>query len=111
MPLLESIARKRRSQLPGLGSRGRSNPWRLALPARRAVLENALGFLPEKKRLVVALRHYEGLTLSETAQAMGTDTGTVRSLLDDAVARLARALLKADEAEARKSGTLRKRAA
>jgi DNA-directed RNA polymerase specialized sigma24 family protein len=106
MPLLETLARTSPSRLLGKGSSQKGKrSWYMPLPARRAVLEKSLGLLPAKKRLVVALRHYEGLTLMEMAQAMGTDVDNVRSLLDEAVARLSRALLKADEEAQRKPTT------
>ncbi|MBD3337002.1 MAG: hypothetical protein GF355_15925 [Candidatus Eisenbacteria bacterium] len=101
MPLLETLARTRPTRLPGSTPGRRAKSWNLPLKDRRAVLHKALTLLPERKRVAVALRHYEGLTLSEMAQALSTDVPTVRALLDDAVARLARALIKADEASQR----------
>lgn len=103
MPLLETIARSSPAKLFGKGTSGAAGSWHLPLSSRRAVLEKALGLLPARKRLVVALRHYEGLTLTEMAHAMGTDKDSVRGLLDDAVARLSRALLKADDEARRRS--------
>jgi DNA-directed RNA polymerase specialized sigma24 family protein len=111
MPLLETIARTSPHRLLGKGSARRMRSWHLPLAARRAVLEKALGLLPMKKRLVVALRHYEGLSLTEMAQAMGSDVETVRSLLDDAVVRLSRALLKADEEMVQRASVERRKAA
>ncbi|MBU1701731.1 MAG: hypothetical protein KJ970_14820 [Candidatus Eisenbacteria bacterium] len=97
MALLETLARTKPAKLPGSQTPRRAVSWHMPLKDRRAVLQKAFTTLPERKRLVVALRHHEGLNLQEMAQALCTDVETVRALLDDAVARLARALIKADE--------------
>lgn len=44
--------------------------------------------LPERQRQVVALRFYEGLSVAETAAAMGSSEGTVKSQCARALARL-----------------------
>ncbi|WP_310961646.1 SigE family RNA polymerase sigma factor [Nocardioides terrisoli] len=44
--------------------------------------------LPERQRQVVALRYYEGLSVAETAAAMGSSEGTVKSQCARALARL-----------------------
>lgn len=50
---------------------------------RRAVLR-----LPEPYRVVVALRHYEGLRFREVAEVLGLPEGTVKSRMAEALDRL-----------------------
>lgn len=51
-------------------------------------LWQALGRLPRKQRAVVVLRFFEDLSVAQTAAAMGTSTGTVKSQLSKAMAKL-----------------------
>jgi RNA polymerase sigma-70 factor (sigma-E family) len=61
-------------------------------PAERIVVIRALGSLPYRQRVCVALRYYEGLTTEEVAQTLGISTGTVKSQTHKAMARLRRLL-------------------
>jgi RNA polymerase sigma-70 factor (sigma-E family) len=65
--------------------------------ADRAMLLGALGVLPQQQRDVVVLRYYEGMSTAETAQALGISTGTVKSTLHRALARLRTELERQDE--------------
>ena len=56
------------------------------------VLRQALDSLPPRMRAVVALHHVAGLTVAETAAAVGRSENTVKSQLREALARLRRAL-------------------
>ncbi|AEW94967.1 RNA polymerase ECF-subfamily sigma factor [Streptantibioticus cattleyicolor NRRL 8057 = DSM 46488] len=56
--------------------------------ADRAMLMNALRVLAPKQRQVVVLRHWEQMSTEETARALGMSTGTVKSTLHRALARL-----------------------
>ncbi|MET7764741.1 SigE family RNA polymerase sigma factor [Streptomyces sp. NPDC005336] len=56
--------------------------------ADRALLMDILGVLAPKQRSVVVLRHWEQMTTEETAEALGMSTGTVKSTLHRALARL-----------------------
>lgn len=59
-----------------------SDPERLAMVAwDRAWLERALGELPPMQRMAVVLRHQEGLSYEEIAQAMNLPLGTVKTCL------------------------------
>jgi RNA polymerase sigma-70 factor (ECF subfamily) len=57
-----------------------------------AVLEAAIGRLPQGQRIVFIMRHYEGLKLGEIASALGLAEGTVKRQLHAAVYRLRAAL-------------------
>ena len=56
--------------------------------AYRALLMDILGVLAPKQRSVVVLRHWEQMSTEETAAALGMSTGTVKSTLHRALARL-----------------------
>lgn len=56
--------------------------------ADRAMLLSALRVLAPKQRQVVVLRHWEQMSTEETARALGMSTGTVKSTLHRALARL-----------------------
>ncbi len=56
--------------------------------ADRALLMDILGVLAPKQRSVVVLRHWEQMSTEETAAALGMSTGTVKSTLHRALARL-----------------------
>lgn len=64
--------------------------------AVRDQLERGFRRLPDEQRIVVVLRHYVGLSLVETADAMGVPIGTVQSRHNRAMRGL-RAALDADE--------------
>jgi RNA polymerase sigma-70 factor (sigma-E family) len=81
----------------------RRRPWRrerpVAFPVEeraappdptedRLVVRAALAALPPRRRAVLVLRFYEGLSVEETAAAMGTTTGTVKSQTARALAAL-----------------------
>ncbi len=66
-----------------------------AVDDRHAVVA-ALALLPARQRVAVVLRHLGGATEAETARAMGTSVGTVKSQTSKALARL-RTLLEDDE--------------
>ena len=57
-----------------------------------AVLEAEIARLPPGQRLVFTMRHHEGLTLSEIADALDLAEGTVKRQLHAAVHRLRAAL-------------------
>jgi RNA polymerase sigma-70 factor (sigma-E family) len=61
----------------------------------RMVLEEALRRMPPRRRAVLVLRFFEGLSVEETAAAMGSGTGTVKSQTARGLAAL-RELLPAD---------------
>ncbi|WP_023587230.1 SigE family RNA polymerase sigma factor [Streptomyces thermolilacinus] len=56
--------------------------------ADRALLMDVLKVLAPKQRSVVVLRHWEQMSTEETAAALGMSTGTVKSTLHRALARL-----------------------
>jgi RNA polymerase sigma-70 factor (sigma-E family) len=56
--------------------------------ADRIVLRQALSQLPSRRRAVLVLRFYAGLSVEETAEALGCTTGTVKSQTARALATL-----------------------
>jgi RNA polymerase sigma-70 factor (ECF subfamily) len=65
---------------------------RLLEHERSAVVQDAVAALPPLQREVVILFEYEGQSLAEIADIVETDTGTVKSRLHRARARLRKAL-------------------
>jgi RNA polymerase sigma-70 factor (sigma-E family) len=61
-------------------------------PVERIVMMRALRSLPNRQRVCVALRFYEGLRPDEVAQVMNTSVGTVKSQTHKALRRLQRLL-------------------
>jgi RNA polymerase sigma-70 factor (sigma-E family) len=57
-------------------------------PLDRLVLQSALARMPTRRRAVLVLRFFEGLSVEETAAAMGCSTGTVKSQTSRALAAL-----------------------
>ena len=51
-------------------------------------IKNSLNKLPERQRLAVILRVYEGMSCSETAKVMGCSTGAVKTHYHNSVKRL-----------------------
>ena len=51
-------------------------------------MRDAIALLPARQRAVVVLRHLVGLSLDEIADALRVSTGTVKSTLHAAHARL-----------------------
>jgi RNA polymerase sigma-70 factor (sigma-E family) len=66
---------------------------------RRAELLEALLSLPVRQRATIVLRHLDGLTERETAEALGCSEGTVKSQASRAMAAL-RKYLEREEARA-----------
>lgn len=72
--------------------------------ADREMLRDVLRVLAPKQRQVVMLRHYGQLSTEETARALGMSTGTVKSTLHRALARLRHELEHGRYGYARKEG-------
>jgi len=60
--------------------------------AQRADVRNALRALPRRMRAAVALHHLAGLSVRETAEALGISENTVKSQLKTALTKLREAL-------------------
>lgn len=63
------------------------------------IIEGALGQLPENQRAALVFQHYDGLSLAEVAQVLGTSEKAVKSLLHRARTRLRELLQPYHEAE------------
>lgn len=74
--------------------------------AERDRLTRALLLLPTKQRRIVVLRHLEGLTEREVAEAVGVSVGTVKSTASRGIGRLRELLQAEDSADrAHQAGT------
>lgn len=78
-----------------LPDRSGSGPSPADQHAERDRLSRALLTLPTKQRRIVVLRHLDGLTEREVADATGVSVGTVKSTASRGLARL-RELLQAE---------------
>lgn len=58
----------------------------------RGEIAGAVGALPRRERMAVLLRYYQGMSLEETARAMGISASTAKRLLKKANALLRQAL-------------------
>lgn len=63
------------------------------------IIEGALEQLPENQRAALVFQHYDGLSLAEVAQVLGTSEKAVKSLLHRARTRLREILQPYHEAE------------
>ncbi|MBI1391801.1 MAG: RNA polymerase sigma factor [Alphaproteobacteria bacterium] len=66
---------------------------RLQATERAATVNEALAALPERQRLAITLRHYEGVSNIEAAEIMGVTVEAVESLLGRANRALKEALM------------------
>ncbi|MDR7383206.1 SigE family RNA polymerase sigma factor [Promicromonospora iranensis] len=73
--------------------------------AERDRLSRALLTLPTKQRRIVVLRHLEGLSEREVADATGVSVGTVKSTASRGIARLREVLQTEDAADAVRTTT------
>ena len=96
--------RHHRGNLRLLGDDGPTAPDPAVGLAMAHQLDHAFAALGVEHRTVVVLIHYVGLTPAETAAAMGTPIGTVRSRLHYALKHL-RAAIEADARLERTAGT------
>lgn len=67
---------------------GRGTPLIDDQATDHVALQRALDQLPTRQRAAVILRYYEGLSIAETAAALGVTDGTVKSQVSDALHRL-----------------------
>lgn len=95
--------RRRREVLmapEAMPDRGGGGPNQADQHAERDRLTRALLVLPTKQRRIVVLRHLEGLTEREVADATGVSVGTVKSTASRGIARLRELLQAEDTADA-----------
>ena len=63
----------------------------------RDVVRSALAALPQRQRMVLLLRYWQGMTESETAELMGVSVGTVKSQAHRALKTLREQLSPAED--------------
>lgn len=97
--------RRRRPQEPLASVHHRSMPGADVDPDRLALREAVTG-LPPNMRAAIALHHYAGLSVAETATALGKSENTIKSQLREGLARL-RHVLVADGAATGRSVDVR----
>lgn len=81
-------------ELPELASTADSAEGAMLRSEQKMRLMAALADLPERERAAVVLREIEGLSTAETAAAMGSTEGTVRSQVSKALDHLRAMLMK-----------------
>ena len=108
--LMELRSRRRRltvvRDLGNVRSIGSTEPSRAddsRVIADRDELERAFRLLTEEQRAVVVLRHYVGLSVAESAEALGVPVGTAASRLHYAT-RALRAALEANDRQTKADG-------
>jgi RNA polymerase sigma-70 factor (sigma-E family) len=84
--------RRRRPETPRAELEGDVGPDAASLLADREVLLSALRRLAPRQRACVVLRYFEGLSVAETAAAMGCSEGNVKSQTSIALRSLRRML-------------------
>jgi len=81
--------RVRQARLATVSIDGQPEPAEREVPiVDRLVLREALDRLPPRLPAVVALHHVAGLTVAETAEAVGRSPNTIKSQLREALTRL-----------------------
>lgn len=65
----------------------------------RHTIANALGSVPERQRIAVALRYFEDLPIAQVAELMGTSQGTAKSQVSRGLTRLREILATHDSKE------------
>jgi len=88
------VERQARGEAPtGPGETAADVGHQVELRDRAARLSEAVDRLPADQRAVVCLRHMEGLSVREVADALGIPEGTVKSRLHYARQQLRRVLM------------------
>ncbi|MBW3609294.1 MAG: sigma-70 family RNA polymerase sigma factor, partial [Actinobacteria bacterium] len=87
-----ALSRRRRRRPTQPLAEASSMPAHASRTLDRVVIAEALAELPQRMRAAVALHHVAGLSVRETAEAMGTSENTVKSHLRDGMKRLRAAL-------------------
>lgn len=88
----QALSRRRRSRPMRPLEEASSVPTPAQPSPDRIVVADALAQLPQRMRAAVALHDVAGLSVRETAEAMGTSQNTVKSHLRDGMRRLRVAL-------------------
>jgi len=83
-------------ELRGRAERQHLGPWSLPLPRRRQIVAEAVERLPDRLRLVLALRYCEGLGVRELAEALELPPREVHRAISEAVTEIYRSLVRAE---------------
>ena len=83
-------------ELTGRAERERLGPWSLPAAHRRQIVAEAVERLPDRLRLILALRYCEGLGVRELAEALGLTPREVHRAISAAVTEVYRSLVHAE---------------
>ncbi len=83
-------------ELRSRAGRQHVGPWQLPLNRRKQVVGEAIGGLPERQRVILALRYCDGLGVRELADAMQLTPREVNRAISSGVSEVYRTLMRAE---------------
>ena len=82
--------------LKTLATRYHHGQWQLSLDQRKQIVAEAIENLPEQSRMLLALRYYEGLGISELAETLGSTQPDISRAIGNAVGTVYSSLIQAE---------------
>lgn len=83
-------------ELRGRAERQHLGPWSLPLSQRRQIVADSVERLPQRLKLVLALRYCEGLGVRELAETLELSPREVHRAIAEAVTEVYRSLVRAE---------------